>query len=97
LGLLIRCAIFSRALGAAAALGCFSACERAISAASPSWWTRYERMYFSRLFRRRRMRVLQLRCGVGNGMAAAVAVIADVREEDLRLTAHRAQILLGFC
>jgi hypothetical protein len=54
-------------------------------------------MYFSRIFRRRSVRVLQLRCGVGNGMAAAVVVIADVREEDLRLTAHRAQILLRFC
>jgi hypothetical protein len=43
------------------------------------------------------VRVLQLRCGVGNGMAAAVAFKADVREEDLRLTAHRGQILLGFC
>lgn len=54
-------------------------------------------MYFSRLFRLRSVRVLQLRCGVGNGMAAAVAVIAYVRDEDLLLTAHRAQILLGFC
>jgi hypothetical protein len=44
IGFVDTSAIFSRAPGAAAALGCFSACERAISSASPSWWTRYERM-----------------------------------------------------